>query len=205
VGQTRSRALVKRLALLGFGELLAPPALPPPYHLPFALDNGAFAAWQQGKPWDPSWLLETLGYLRATGFRPDFVVCPDIVTGGAGSLAFSLAWASRPELAGWPLYLAVQDGMAEADVVSLLAPFAGIFVGGSLDWKIRTGAAWVRLAHSQGLPCHIGRVGTEDRAAWARRIGADSIDSSLPLFSEDNLNRFLRGLLEDRPQGELFP
>jgi hypothetical protein len=46
-------------------------------------------------------------------------------------------------------------------------------------------------------------VGTPDRVRWARRIGADSIDSALPLWSSDNLARFLRAL-EPEPQRELF-
>jgi hypothetical protein len=48
------------------------------------------------------------------------------------------------------------------------------------------------------MPCHIGRVGTYNRTRWARRIGADSIDSALPLWSEENLQRFLAGLRDGK-------
>lgn len=48
--------------------------------------------------------------------------------------------------------------------------------------------------HRRGLPCHVGRVGTARRIAWAKRIGADSIDSCLPLWSRENLDSFLRAL-----------
>jgi hypothetical protein len=208
-GQTRARKLVKELAARGWGEMLSPPALPPPLHMPYAVDNGAFPLWKAGKPHDPacSWLVETLDYLRVCGFRGgcDFVVCPDIVAGGLESLAFSLEWAER--ITDFPLYLAVQDGMSAADVIPHLKSFAGIFVGGSLDWKIRTAASWVKVAHSAGLPCHIGRAGDEDSAAWATRIGADSIDSCTPLWGEANLKRFERGLNKKKskdPQRSLF-
>lgn len=40
------------------------------------------------------------------------------------------------------------------------------------------------------MACHVGRVGTAKRVAWARRIGATSIDSSLPLWSVENLRSF---------------
>lgn len=72
--------------------------------------------------------------------------------------------------------------------------FSGIFVGGSLPWKLETGAQWVREAHARHLPCHIGRVGTAKRVRWAKASGADSIDSCLPLWSEENLIAFLRAL-----------
>ena len=72
-------------------------------------------------------------------------------------------------------------------------------MGGTLEWKLRTGAMWAREAHARGLRCHVGRVGSEDRIRWALRIEADSIDSALPLFSEENLERFLSAL-EPSPQ-----
>ncbi len=53
---------------------------------------------------------------------------------------------------------------------------------------------WVQLATKRGLPCHVGRVGTFPRVLWARKIGATSIDSSLPLWSYGNFYRFLEAL-----------
>jgi len=99
--------------------------------------------------------------------------------------------SARP---GLRFYLAVQDGMAAADVRAAIAGFGGIFVGGTLSWKLQTGASWVRLAHELGLPCHVGRVGTARRVRWARRIGADSIDSCLPLWSKEQLAGFVSAL-----------
>jgi hypothetical protein len=84
--------------------------------------------------------------------------------------------------------------MTKADVAPVLPRFAGVFVGGSLPWKIATGAAWVSFAYRNAKPCHVGRVGTARRVAWARRIGADSIDSSLPLWSADNLRVFVSAI-----------
>jgi hypothetical protein len=109
------------------------------------------------------------------GIVPDFVVVPDIVAGGLASLAWSAFW--RPSVpAEFPAYLAVQDGMTAADVVPQLAMYQGLFVGGSLAWKLETSARWVQLAHAHGMRCHIGRVGTADRVRWARDVSADSIE-----------------------------
>jgi len=86
--------------------------------------------------------------------------------------------------------------MTIKDIESFIkgAPISVLFVGGTVEWKFKTGHEWVELAHSYGLICHIGRVGSMKRVIWARRIGADSIDSSLPLFSREKLERFLRAL-----------
>ena len=75
-------------------------------------------------------------------------------------------------------YLAVQDGMTVSDVEKVVGDFDGIFVGGTVKWKVRTGEEWVKVAHSHNIPCHIGRVGVFRRIVWAMRIGADSIDST---------------------------
>lgn len=79
-----------------------------------------------------------------------------------------------------------------------------VFVGGSLRWKVATGARWVQLAHAHGRRCHVGRVGTPRRAAWALRIGADSIDSCFPLWSRTNLAEFVAALRgQPKPTAQL--
>lgn len=206
VGQTRSRALMARLDALGIGEI-AQRHETPARRRPWVLDNGAFGDWQSGRPWRAEVFASACAWAAAqTGSdRPGWVVCPDRVATGLESLAFSLAWldSSASSFPGLRWYLAVQDGMTAADVRPFASQFAGLFVGGTLPWKIETAARWVEFAHDLGKQCHIGRVGTYHRVRWARRIGADSIDSSLPLFSEDNLQRFLRGLDARPKQAEM--
>jgi hypothetical protein len=205
IGQTRSWALIARLAALGFGECTNRGEFPP-RRRPWFLDNGAFSDWRSGRNFDGAAFLFDLISAVVAGELPDFVVCPDRVATGLDSLAFSLRWRALCEFVLLALravghetrhlrwYFVVQDGMTPADVAPVLADFDGIFVGGSLPWKIATGGQWVTFAHERGLPCHIGRVGTAKRVAWARRIGADSIDSCLPLWSTGNLDCFLRAL-----------
>jgi hypothetical protein len=197
VGQTRSRSLIGRLADLGIGEMTQPDEYPPRRH-PYALDNAAFKAWTKGTAFDELGFLAAVERCRAD--PPEFIVAPDVVAGGEASLAFSLSWVERLRSVA-PVLLVVQDGMSTETVERALPEFAGLFVGGTLRWKLRTGAEWVALAHEHGKPCHIGRVGTPKRVRWAQRISADSIDSCLPLWSEGQLRRFLNALERD-PQLE---
>ncbi len=143
----------------------------------FAIDNGAYGAWSSGQPWNERRFLHILNRVLEGGHRPDFVAVPDIVAGGLESLRFSVDYIGSlpPHL---PYYLVVQDGMGPDDVVPELARFRGIFVGGTMAWKLRTAPAWVELAHRHRIFCHIGRVGPWHRILWASNIGADSIDST---------------------------
>lgn len=200
VGQTRSGDLIKELEGYGFGECVSRGELPP-RRTPYFLDNGAFGDWKAGRVFDGEAFQADTEKVRRmeSECRPDFIVCPDIVAGGLASLAFSLTW--QPHLMPLaPLYLAVQDGMNQEDVLPHVERFAGLFVGGTLPWKIRSARHWVSFAHRHRLKAHIGRVGTERRVAWAIRIGADSIDSCLPLWSRENLESFLRGLAPRHPE-----
>jgi hypothetical protein len=194
VGQTRASGWINRLEALGFGECCNRGELPP-RRLPWFFDNGAYKDFKAARAFDADHYQRELDYLWLHApVRPDFMVVPDIVAGGMESLAFSRSWLKKLIPLKTPLYLAVQDGMSEAAVDAELAPYAGVFVGGSTGWKLNTGAAWVDFAHQRKRPCHIGRVGSMKRAMWARGCGADSIDSCLPLWGERKLRVFLEGL-----------
>lgn len=190
VGQTRSRALIARLLEHGVGECSVRGELPP-RRRPFFYDNGAFRDWTAGEAFDVDAFQRDFDEL--VYMAPDFVVAPDLVAQGLASLAESLEWARRLGVL-LPLYLAVQDGMTPDAVAPHVSRFAGLFVGGSLDWKLDTGGAWVAFAHDHERPCHVGRVGIPSRIAWARSIGADSIDSSYPLWCDAHMDDFLGAL-----------
>lgn len=168
-------------------------------------DNGAYAAWKAGQPFDEAAWLGVLERLGEVAELPAFAVAPDVVAGGRDSLALSSRWLGQLVERRVPAYLAVQDGMTDDEVLATLREgFSGVFVGGTLEWKLATGARWVALAHQVGLPCHIGRVGTPPRVEWAAEIGADSIDSCLPLWSQGNLDAFVGALRRSRRQAQLF-
>jgi hypothetical protein len=200
-GQTRAQDLIAELESLGIGECTQRGELPPKRSRWFH-DCRVFADWRSGRAFDGVRWERDQWRIRDRGMRPDFVVVPDIVAGGEASLAWSATW--RPFVApDVQAYLVVQDGMTTARVGAWLTeqpdPYHGMFVGGRLEWKLETGAAWVAFAHERGMKCHIGRCGPPDRVRWARAIGADSIDSSLPLRDRGKLRAFLGALGQELP------
>ena len=80
-----------------------------------AIDNGAYMAWERGFPWSEKRFMELLEKCWTTGINAEFIVCPDIVQGGMDSYNFSISWAKKLRPAR--LALAVQDGMAIADII----------------------------------------------------------------------------------------
>ncbi|MFA7604914.1 MAG: hypothetical protein WCY29_18125 [Novosphingobium sp.] len=153
------------------------PLRPERFH--YALDNGAWTAFQRGDPFDVPAFEKAVALL---GSGADWIVLPDIVAGGLASLRFSLDWLdalrNRPELRGARYLLAVQNGMEPPHIASLVGPEIGIFVGGDTPWKLATMAAWARLAHERGALCHVGRVNTARRIRLCAAAGADSFDGS---------------------------
>jgi hypothetical protein len=157
--------------------------------LPWAIYNGAWACHVAGKAWLEEPFMRLLA--RAVELEPaSFAVIPDIVAGGADSLAFSLDWWSRHRNglaadASPSWLLAVQDGMTVLEVRRALERhrLGGIFVGGSAGpgtpmWKWRTVHDWAELGLELGVRVHVGRVNGERRAALCHDLGVTSIDGS---------------------------
>jgi hypothetical protein len=198
VGQTRAASWIRRCNDNSFREMTVRGELPPRRN-PWAYDNGAYKDWKSDRPFDINRYTRDLRRIRNEGFpNPDFVVLPDIPGEGRKSFEQSVSWLewTRSTLhpTKVPLYLAVQDGMEEMTQEIADLDVDGLFVGGTLDWKLVWGAAWVAIAHRQDRKCHIGRVGTAQRVKWALEIGVDSIDSCQPLRNEVEFERFCRAL-----------
>lgn len=174
----------KRVKELGLGFMLhsCPDKMPSKdaAAVPCALDNGAFTCWLRGYPFQSDVFLMAISKAYAARIDLDFIVCPDIVTGGKRSLDFSMRWATNQLETAQRLALAVQDGMVPKDINREyhLPRFTHIFVGGSVEWKWATAKEWVDFAHENGKKCHIGRCGTLQNLQAAKRYGADSVDSS---------------------------
>lgn len=177
-GGTVCRRNLAALERWGWGVVLTPfnvRRLP----IRFMFDNGAWTDYVHKRPFSPERFHRAVHVLRdERERRPDFAVCPDLVARGLESLRFSISW--RRDLPGdWPWYLAVQDGMAVADVEPELGPFGGVFVGGTSEWKLRTLPGWAALARRAGKALHVGRVNSLSRAFYAARVcGADSFDGT---------------------------
>lgn len=141
-----------------------------------ALDNGAFGAWTKGKAFPEASFLFTLDNCDRYHLELDFVVVPDLVAQGKASLEFSLDWTHH--LDGWPLALALQDGMAPQDILPYHHLFDVIFLGGTVKWKWRTLTMWKAFADSIGKPLHIGRCGSLEGLKRAKALGVASVDST---------------------------
>jgi hypothetical protein len=61
---------------------------------------------------------------------------------------------------------------------------------------LASGNWWTTLAHAHDKPCHIGRISGRERVRLVKSWGADSIDSCVPLWSEDNRNAVVLGLVD---------
>ena len=162
---------------LGIGIVFTPRARRSPLDgIPWILDNGAFGSWIRKTSFDSYRFLRSLR-LIPRDHHPDFIVIPDIVAGGRLSFEFSLRWMKRIGTE-FKRYFAVQNGMTYSEIETVLnLEIDGLFIGGTIEWKINTAGIWIELAHDHGKPAHIGRCGPISRIKWAKRIGADSIDS----------------------------
>lgn len=142
---------------------------------PYALDNGAWSAYTQGRPFDEPAFVTAL---RKMGPGADWTVLPDIVMGGPASLAKSLGWMQRVLDETPRALLAVQDGMVPEDVRAFLGARVGLFVGGSTAWKESTIGVWSALGREVGCWVHVGRVNTARRIAICTAEGATSFDGT---------------------------
>jgi hypothetical protein len=141
----------------------------------YALDNGAWTAFQQHEPFDESAFVDAVDML---GEGAHWIVLSDIVEGGLPSHDYSLAWQERLRTIPTRLLIAVQDGMQLEDVANLLCPVVVIFVGGSREWKEATTPAWGSLARRRHCYLHVDRMNSARRIRICSATGADSFDST---------------------------
>lgn len=179
----------------------------------FAFDNGVFADFKKGLPFNEENFFQKLDALLLEEKYPDFIVIPDIIGGGKGSLHYSVEYLKRLNDCPFPKYLVVQDGMEIQDVEPYLderlnkerLAFDGIFIGGTptfkgfgqkqskeVEWKLQTMEQWNALAHRYGKKCHVGRVSSLRRLNFARSIKVDSCDTSIVNFSPLMFKRYER-------------
>jgi hypothetical protein len=141
----------------------------------YGVDNGAWTAFQQGKPFD---FVKFEKALDKLGAGADFVLPPDEVAAGLRSLERSLAWLPRVLDAAPRALIAVQDGMTVEDLRGVVNERVGIFVGGTDLWKEQTLAQWALFARTAGVWCHVGRVNTARRIALCAAAGVTSFDGT---------------------------
>lgn len=143
-----------------------------PSWMPYALDNGAFGAWSNNRPWDGDKFIDHLERARRH-FPPLWVVVPDVVADREATLEMWNEWHPKVSeiLPGTPLAFAAQDGMTPDDVP---ANADVVFVGGSTEWKWKTCRTW-----TANFPrVHIARVNSERKLWQCYEAGAESCDGT---------------------------
>lgn len=156
------------------GWLLSPEGWQkPPSWMPYAIDNGAFGAYMNNKPWDEDAFLDHLEKTKTAPKKPLWVVVPDVVANRDETIEKWKEWSNRIRdiLFNVPLAFAVQDGMTRSDVPK---DAEVIFVGGTTSWKWKNLHEWT----NNFSRVHVGRVNSE-RLLWiAHEAGAESCDGT---------------------------
>ena len=172
--RTGTRRNLKALHQAGWRLLVSPSCLRTE-GFTYALDNGAWSSYTQGRPFNSRAFERALSQL---GRNADWTTLPDIVAGGHASLQLSLRWMQRVLNESPYALLAVQDGLTPDDVVPFLGKRVGIFVGGSTAWKEATLSQWGALGRQIGCWIHVGRVNSARRIRLCAMAGVTSFDGS---------------------------
>lgn len=138
---------------------------------PFAMDNGAFANFSSKG---------FLSMLEKHSHRKSlcrWVAVPDVVADARRTLEIFRHWSCDPVLREWPLSFVCQDGQEHLPIP--WNKIAGIFIGGTTDWKLSSSAVGcIKAAKALNKWVHIGRVNTPARYEYFKDLGADSCDGT---------------------------
>jgi hypothetical protein len=138
------------------GHLYTPSGFRGPYFwLSYAVDPETYAPWVKGEAWDPAPFEELLPKLERADIPPRWVIVPDRPGSRDDTLRMWDEWEPRLRRYGWPLALAIQDGMTPQDAANVGADV--LFVGGTTDWKrdqLRHLHLWRRVCER----IHVGRI-----------------------------------------------
>ena len=171
------------------GHLYGPGGQCGPWHeIPYALDNGAWPAHKNARPWDEAAWRQLLVWSAMSGVRPLWALVPDVVGDRAATLARWSEYVSVLRAYGFRAAFAVQDGMTFDDVPD---EDCVVFLGGSTEWKEDAIAPWCE--HFPGR-VHVGRVNTWPRLIKCWRAGAVSVDGTgwFHHAQRSDLRKFLR-------------
>jgi hypothetical protein len=163
----------------GFGRLVVPdhfPRIADTAHagIPWAADNGCFQTLNAHRFRQLLAAAEGLPGCR-------FVATPDVVGDASATARRFEQWAPALERRGLPVALVAQDGLERMTgwLERTWDRLAGLFLGGTTDWKLSTEAAHLAAeAKARGKWVHMGRVNSRRRLNYARLIGCDSIDGT---------------------------
>ena len=163
------------------GHLFSPLAQRGPWPwFPYALDNGAFSAWNpQNNSFDETQWNEhawrcLMVWAASQTQKPMWAIVPDRPGCAQQTIKKWSQYAGIVREIGIPLALAVQDGMT-AEVVKALDPLPDVIaVGGSTNWKWETVEMWAKAFKR----VHLLRCNMPDKLEYLEGIGIESCDGT---------------------------
>lgn len=139
--------------------------------MPFCLDNDAFTAWRDKKPWPVEEWRKMLAWVRLTRLKPLWAAVPDVVANREATIVNWGKYASEIQALGWPTAFCVQDGMTPDDVPT---DADVIFVGGTDGWKFPNLPMW-----TESFPVvHCARVNSLEMFERCEQLGCESVDGT---------------------------
>jgi hypothetical protein len=139
--------------------------------MPFVLDNDAFTAWRDRKPWDEGAWRAMLQRIRLTGLKPLWAAVPDVVADREGTIRNWSKYVGAILEIGWNAAFCVQDGMEPNDVPDEASV---VFVGGSDAWKFPNLTKWTNNFER----VHCARVNAPQMIESCERLGCESVDGT---------------------------
>lgn len=163
------------------GHLYSPGAQRGPWPwFPYALDNGAFSAWDEKTNTfdDAKWASvehqwhRLIVWTQIAPLKPLWAIVPDVPGDAARTFA---RWEQFVgQLRGIPPALAVQNGMTPADVRALKVQPAVIAVGGTTAWKWETVSQWA----AEFPRVHLLRCNSPTKLHELELMGVESCDGT---------------------------
>jgi len=177
------------------GHLFSPGGQRGPWaELPYALDNGAWPAFKNRRPWNEAEWRALLHWAAMSGLAPLWALVADVVGDREGTLRAWERYESVVRGFGFRRAFALQDGMTFGDVPD---DDCMLFLGGGDKWKDANIAPW--CARFPGR-VHVGRVNYWPRLVASWRAGAVSVDGTgwfrrgrtIGSSQSNDLRKFLR-------------
>ena len=158
------------------GHLFSPDAQRGPWPwFPYALDNGAFAAWNaKQNTWDETrWSVDAwrrmLFWAQSKNQKPLWAIVPDVP--GNAEATFE-RWDKFKNEVPFNKAIAVQDGMT-VEQVRVVNPDV-VCVGGSTDWKWATVEQWAKNFKR----VHMLRCNAPAKLNYLKELGVESCDGT---------------------------
>lgn len=139
--------------------------------LPWALDNDAFSAWENGDEWNESLYWKFLDWAKTQKHQPMWAAVPDVVADLSGTLRNWNKFNERVAEYEWPLAFVVQDGMTPEHVPDQAEV---VFIGGTYKWKWNNAPKFAQVFDR----VHIGRVNTLQKLRRCDELGVESVDGT---------------------------